>query len=204
MVRGPRRSQVMSESEWLGCSDPTILLDFLADTASDRKLQLVGSACHRRIPARDAVRWEQLRRGGKISEETGSCEVASHERKELVRTRLAAENAVAIVTCGINRKTERQAAAAAERTAQCRLLRDIFGNPFVPITIDSSWLTWSDSIVVKMAGAIYEDRGFDRMPVLADALEKAGCTDAAILDHCRGPGPHVRGCWVVDRLLGKE
>ena len=51
--------------------------------------------------------------------------------------------------------------------------------------------------------SIYDDRAFDRLPILADALEDAGCADAAILSHCRGPGEHVRGCWVVDLLLGK-
>jgi hypothetical protein len=55
-----------------------------------------------------------------------------------------------------------------------------------------------------MAEVIYADSAFDRLPVLADALEEAGCTISDILDHCRGPGPHVRGCWVVDLLLGKE
>ena len=58
--------------------------------------------------------------------------------------------------------------------------------------------------MVQIAQAIYDDRAFDRMPILADALEDAGCTDRAILDHCRSEGPHVRGCWVVDLLLGKE
>ena len=55
-----------------------------------------------------------------------------------------------------------------------------------------------------LAGAIYDERAFDRLPVLGDALEDAGCADAAILAHCRGPGEHVRGCWVVDLLLGKS
>jgi hypothetical protein len=63
---------------------------------------------------------------------------------------------------------------------------------------------WNDGAVVKLAESIYTERAFDRLPILADALEDAGCTDAAVLDHCRGPGPHVRGCWVVDLVLGKE
>jgi hypothetical protein len=58
--------------------------------------------------------------------------------------------------------------------------------------------------VQKLAKSIYDDRAFDHLPILADALEDAGCTDAAILEHCRGPGPHVRGCWVVDLILGKH
>jgi hypothetical protein len=84
------------------------------------------------------------------------------------------------------------------------LLQDIFGNPFRPITIDPSWLTWNDGTVRKIAQAIYEERAFDRMPILADALEEAGCTNADIRNHCRRSGEHVRGCWVVDLLLRKS
>jgi hypothetical protein len=58
--------------------------------------------------------------------------------------------------------------------------------------------------VVKVAQAIYDERAFDRMSILADALEEAGCTDQDILAHCRSGGDHVRGCWVVDLVLGKE
>lgn len=89
-----------------------------------------------------------------------------------------------------------------EHTAQVVLLRDLFGNPFRPVTSDPAWLTWNEATVVKLAQGIYADRAFDRLPVLADALEDAGCNNADILAHCRHPGPHVRGCWVVDLLTG--
>jgi hypothetical protein len=72
------------------------------------------------------------------------------------------------------------------------------------ITVDPTWLSWNDGVVVNLAQAVYEERAFDCLPVLADALEEAGCTDADILAHCRSVGPHVRGCWVVDLLLLKE
>lgn len=88
-------------------------------------------------------------------------------------------------------------------------LRDIFGNPFRPLTIDSAWCAWNDGTVVKLAQAIYTERelpsgylSVGRLAILADALEDAGCTNNEILAHCRGPGPHVQGCWVVDLLLG--
>jgi hypothetical protein len=80
------------------------------------------------------------------------------------------------------------------------LLRDIFGNPFRPVTLDRARLT---SAVLTLAHGIYADRAFDRLPILADALQDAGCDRADVLDHCRGPGPHARGCWVVDQILGK-
>jgi hypothetical protein len=81
------------------------------------------------------------------------------------------------------------------------LLRDIFGNPFRPVTIARSCRT---PTVVALAKAIYADRAFDRLPILADALEEAGCDDTEVLAHCRGDGPHVRGCFVVDLLLDKR
>jgi hypothetical protein len=110
---------------------------------------------------------------------------------------------------------ETEAANAAgilsEQARQCRVLRCIIGNPFRPVTINPAWLAWNDGTVVKLAEAIYQERElpsghFDgtRLGVLADALEEAGCTNTDILDHCRQQEEHVRGCWVVDALLGKE
>ncbi len=95
---------------------------------------------------------------------------------------------------------EREAAVATEVAAQAGFLRDLFGNPFRPVAFDPSWLTPK---VRQLAEGIYKGRAFDKMPDLADALEKAGCQNADTLAHCRGPGPHVRGCWVVDRILEK-
>jgi hypothetical protein len=84
------------------------------------------------------------------------------------------------------------------------LLRDIFANPFNSVTINPSLLTWQDSLLVSMAQRMYDSRDFADMPVLADMLEDAGCQDQDILGHCRSGGEHVRGCWVVDALLGKS
>lgn len=82
------------------------------------------------------------------------------------------------------------------------ILRDVFGNPFRPVTWDPGWRT---SDAVALARGIYQDRAFDRMPILADALQDAGCDDEQVLIHCRDPEQvHVRGCWVVDLVLGKS
>ena len=80
------------------------------------------------------------------------------------------------------------------------LLRDIFGNPFRPVPFDSLWRT---SDAAELARQMYENRDFTGMPVLADALQEAGCGNDDILNHCSGAGQHVRGCWVVDLVLGK-
>jgi len=80
-------------------------------------------------------------------------------------------------------------------------LRDIFGNPFRPVAFAPEWRT---DTVVALARQMYDAREFGAMPILADALQDAGCEEGQILEHCRGTGPHVRGCWVVDFVLGKE
>jgi hypothetical protein len=97
----------------------------------------------------------------------------------------------------------------AEWCLQTRLLREIFGNPFRPVPLDPHWLTWGGGTIPKLARDVYEDRRLpegtldrDRLAVLADALEEAGCTEADLLGHLRGPDPHVRGCWAVDLFLG--
>ena len=87
-----------------------------------------------------------------------------------------------------------------EGRSQAALLRDIFGNPFRPVAFSPSWRT---DTAISLARQMYDSRDFGAMPILADALQDAGCDNDDILDHCRGDGPHVRGCWVIDLLLGK-
>jgi hypothetical protein len=100
-------------------------------------------------------------------------------------------------------KAER-ASFEAERAAQSCVLRDIVGNPFHPVAVEDSWLRWHNGTVPKLAQAMYERRVFDRVPTLADALEKAGCAQSDILEHCRSRSEHMRGCWVVDLVLGRD
>jgi len=82
------------------------------------------------------------------------------------------------------------------------VVRCIFGNPFAPVLIDEAWLSAGGGAAKQVARDIHETRAFDRMPILADALEDAGCADRAILKHCRDGRPHARGCHVLDALLG--
>ncbi len=98
-----------------------------------------------------------------------------------------------------------KAARAAAEAEVCRLLREFFGNPFRPApAIDPSWLAWNGRLVSRLAHDAYDRRRFEELPVLADALEEAGCDEADLLGHLRGPGPHARGCWALDLLLGKS
>lgn len=90
--------------------------------------------------------------------------------------------------------------ATAAQIAQCNLLRDIFGNPFLLVLFSAVWRT---DTAVSLARQMYESREFIAMPILADSLQDAGCDSDDILSHCREPGEHVRGCWVVDLVLAK-
>ncbi len=95
--------------------------------------------------------------------------------------------------------------------SQIQTLYCIFGNPFRRVTINPAWLTWNNATIPKLAHAAYNDRQLPSghldtalLAILADALEEAGCNNTDILDHLRGLGPHVRGCWTVDLILAKE
>jgi hypothetical protein len=109
-------------------------------------------------------------------------------------------------------EAERAAIETAARNSHCDFVRDLLGNPFrAPAGVDPAWLEWNAGTVRHLAEAAYENRSLPggtldnaRLAVLADALEEAGCGDVELLGHLRGPGPHVRGCWAVDGLLGKS
>src|SRR5262249_38372457 len=93
-----------------------------------------------------------------------------------------------------------EAEGARQQAALCELLRDAFGDPFRPAAFDTRWRT---PAVLSLAQAVYEGRSFRDLPVLADALEDAGCDSADFLTHFRGGGPHARGCWALDLVLGR-
>jgi hypothetical protein len=95
------------------------------------------------------------------------------------------------------------AALVDARKEQCVLLREFLGPPR-SVAAHPAWLAWNGGTVRVLAESILHDQAFERMPLLGDALEDAGCADAAVLDHCRGTGPHTRWCWVITMLTGKE
>jgi hypothetical protein len=105
---------------------------------------------------------------------------------------------------GADQMSAWDAARARGTHEQARSLREILGNPFRPSLERSGWLDWRGGLIRSMAGQIYESGDFHELPVLADALEDAGCMDRDVLSHCRNGGDHLRGCWALDLLLGKE
>jgi hypothetical protein len=212
----------MTEEEWLAVSRPVKLLGSIRDRWTDRKLRLFACACFRRVwdllpdPAnRDLVAAVEDRPDGTRADPVLWAAIEASSRREREWTDdpgyLAVkylgrsyykvrplESAVAAAVM-VGQRVREAGDAAAEWAAQAGLVRDLFGNPFRPVAFDPRWRS---ADVVGLATGIYEDRAFDRLPLLGDALMDAGCAEEAILTHCRSEGPHVRGCWLVDLVLG--
>ena len=218
----------MTESEWLACTSPDVMLESLRGRASDRKLRLF--ACHscRRIwhllkdeRSRKAVEATELFAEGLTS--MGELQAAAAAAREVVAATkepvawaaavaaweaAAAKEAVwaAAVTAAATAEVTRAAYGgdAHEEVFQCATIRDVFGNPFRPYHLAGSWLRWNGGAVVKAAEVIYRERQFNDLPRVGELLELAGCPDGPILKHCHEPDGHARGCWVVDAILGKK
>jgi hypothetical protein len=222
----------MTEAEWLACTNPFPMLDFLAGKSSDRKLRLFAVACCRRIwplmidqRSRRAVEAaEDFADGLATVSELKVARRAAYEVGEVASgaTLLAGYAAYyaahshdnssiggAWYASGQCRNVDGDATASDQDNAS--LLCDLFGPlPFRSVGPEPAWLAWRDATIPGLAQAIYEDRELpsghldkSRLAILGDALEDAGCIDPDILAHCRQPGIHVRGCWVVDLILGK-
>jgi hypothetical protein len=217
----------MTEREWLGCADPMPMLGFLRGNASARKLRLFACACCRHVWdrlltdwARDAVEASERFADGvtewyeveQMRPPLPPGELIRPYRQqqpgEKIGTRLTGSLGYSH-TWEVAREVAWEASGLGfrkrERQFQATLLRCIVGNPFrPPPVIDSSWLSWNDGTVPRLAQAIYDERGFDHLPILADALEEAGCNNTDMLEHCRSEEAHNRGCWPLDLILGKE
>jgi hypothetical protein len=219
----------MNEEEWLTCIEPSPMLGYLRGKVSYRKLRLFAVACCRRIwrfltdaRSRKAVEVAEAYADGLADRErlVAARDEAREVQKNLIspsqtpiqRAASAAFSATRDTGSSAANNTPYEAARAlsfedhnhcdeGELCQQTRLLRCIFGNPFRPVSLDPAWLKPN---VVALAQAIYDNRAFDRMPILGDALEGAGCENQDILPHCRAQTEHVRGCWVVDAILGRS
>jgi hypothetical protein len=218
-------AMAMTEQEWLACSDSDAMMDFLRGSPSigvtPRKLRLfMLAAAYYFDEASRAPHWQPVH----LAAEQFADKKASWE--DLWRTYHAAASRRAgtmptltlvgeIVQDWLHNSSDvrmriphfhgfsnllyRGIVSAVPLAGS--LVREIFPNPFRPVTLNPAWQT---SNVTALAQAIYDERAFERLPILADALEDAGCDNADILNHCRQPGEHVRGCWVVDLVLCKE
>jgi hypothetical protein len=203
---------------------PGVLVPSRKKSKLDRKLRLFACACCRRIwsliadeDGRKAVDVAEQFADGKATgkllrlanqaavrcsledEEINSLEEYLADRALLAVLNASGQpfNPLYAAECAAE-TTEKE---SAEKEAQCILLRDVVGNPFRATPLKKA--AWGRT-VAAIASAIYEERTFSELPILADALEDAGCDNADILDHLRGPGPHVPGCWALDLIRGAK
>ncbi|WP_238602803.1 hypothetical protein [Fimbriiglobus ruber] len=210
----------MTEEEWLAGEKPSPMLEFLRGKEGGRKFRLFACACTRRIwqlvihegsqlgvtaaeryvDGEDVGGFAKARKSASLGGKKGlggpifrAAALSAYACTDSSPLASAIESSRRTATATRNRKKEYR--------VQVALLYCIFGNPFRPVSFDPSWLT---STVTTLAQQMYDSRDFSAMPILADALQDANCCDDQVLSHCRGPGPHVRGCWCVDGCLGKN
>lgn len=216
----------MDEEQWLTSTDPDPMLELVQGLVSQRASRLFACACCRSIWAyltdersRRAVEVAEQFADGIVDQERLAAAEADAEAAIRVGEPLDYAKRAASCTCAGSEEESGQIADLAakwvertvkekgapfagdiERVFQCELLRCIFGNPYRPLILAPSLLSES---VTKLASAIYNERAWDRMGVLADALEECGVAAEAVA-HCRLDTLHARGCFVVDAILGKE
>jgi hypothetical protein len=222
----------MTEAKWLAATRPYDLI-YHPKCRSERKRRLFACACARRVlhflpDARFAevvigceeyadgrTDWKAvlaLRKvvrtaagdlqaaGGLEHQHHAAHAVGALTAKEFMHFKMASETAGHAV--GAFSRPAFMEGCAAEAAEQLLLARDIFSNPFRPITFIESWRT---DTAIALARTMYDSREFSAMPILADALQDAGCDNEDVLNHCRDPRQiHIRGCWVVDLVLGKS
>jgi hypothetical protein len=224
----------MTETQWLAATEPEGMLWSLRDRESARKLRLFGVACCRRIwptlddpRSRKAVEVAERFADGLVSlkkletAHAAAVEVAAgldplgsrwapsgrHRFHPAVLAANLAQTSVdvpRILRVALDARLAASDGGRKEGQAQADLLREVFGNPFRRVAVRPAWRRWADGTVPRVAAGLYQEGAFHRLAILADALEDAGCTEARLLAHLRGPGPHVRGCWALDLILEKE
>jgi hypothetical protein len=216
----------VTEAQWRRCADPVPMFPVLSGLTTGRKLRLFAAACCRRIAhvlpderilrALDAA--ERLADGTIDPSEWADAEARAKEVRRGIHPLLDAQQWNAVVASVIavshascpdhelqlaaNTSAAARRAVQAEPATHAHLVREVFGDPVRPVKFSSAWRT---STVVALAAQMYERREFSAMPILADALQDAGCESVKILNHCRDTNQvHVLGCWVVDLVLGKQ
>jgi hypothetical protein len=220
------READMNEAEWLATTDIIGLLSHAyADQRSIRKWRMFSIACchaawphlsewaRRSLAVLEDVAGGQLPDIARAERSRAAPQPQSYADRAVWKAIRAGKEARAYARYDIPRHVLSAAGPhdgdpSRERVRQilADAARDIFGNPWrpPPPTFDPAWRAWNDSAPLKLAQGIDEDRLCDRLPVLADALEEAGCADTDLLSHLRSGGPHFRGCWALDLVLGKQ
>ncbi len=207
----------MSADEWRVETNPFRMLNYLRGIYNDRKLWLYSAACWERA----SEAYPQAQRVASLLEqhvEGFATRVASlleqhvegFATSEQVRAGLRLAGVRGLINDGwdsawcASRRLLADSQAGDTSVVPVDLLREFFGNPLQPIDMDPLWLSWNNATVVQIAQRIYDEKAFGQLPILGDALQEAGCEHEDIVSHCYADTPHVRGCWVVDLMLGQH
>jgi len=217
MTEEPR---LETAEDWETSNSLYALLSWGFQSEGQRKHQLLGSAVMRRVAMRTSLSMFDfiLDYGDEfVDGRSVRADYLKHLRtirrirygtrfKNIMDLAIAAEKLLESPEATLEYVAE--IATPEEMMECCEMIRDVFPNPFHSFSFDRrqfiSWLKWNDSTVSKMAHAIYDSKQCLDLPVLADALEEAGCVDPLILEHCRADTTHIRGCWVVDLMTGRD
>lgn len=220
MTHLPHTGPILCEEHWLAAANPEEMAAFLGEVGSRRRWQLFACACcYRILPlllderSRAAVsladrQAEGLATPDEVADALQDAQAVvtgiwqpGHD-PALASAAFAAGYALSSPRRAFVHAARAAREEPAERLAQCRLLRELFGNPFRPFFLEPEWRT---PAVLAIASHVYQHEAFAELPVLADALEDSGCLDEQLLDHCRTtPAGHIRGCWAVDAVLAKD
>jgi hypothetical protein len=215
-----QHGSIVTESDWLSCTAPWKMVHYTRKRSSDRKRRLVLCACCRRLWRSRTVPWmtEPCRRAIEVAERFADGLAGPDELAEACRAADSARGGNG--ARGIDVDARRMTADACRPTVEAApalsgeqdwvigLMRDVFGNPFRLVAVEPGWRTQT---VLALAQAASEVRVLPeglldtaRLVILADALEEAGCDNSDLLLHLRSPGQHVRGCWGLDLILGRD
>jgi hypothetical protein len=195
-----RLFRVTDEHTWLACRVPRHLLRYLKDRTTDRKLRLWACAAtaHRYAQSDGVLAVVAL-------VEAWADGAYPSELQSRARDGICSPSAWEAAYEGTLRSLEKLPSSDRKNQYtefQRAAVHEIFGNPFRPVAVEPAWRTTD---VMLLARAIYAEKAFDRMPILGDALQEAGCENSAVLEHCRDTRlVHLRGCWLVDLLLGNR
>lgn len=218
-------ADAMTEVEW-DAAEHTYDMIYHRRCRDDRKRRLLASACVRRFLGADvdsrliqAVEFAEAWADGSFDRDQwlatrrGLRTFQKQKSDELTIEAVQISRKIRACLCLLQRefmsyKTAIEDSGYGQRDTetpeQCRLAREIFFNPFRQLVFDESWMSWNDGLIKRMAHTIYDEQRYDELSVLGDALEEAGCEESLILNHCRQVDEHIRGCWLIDFLTGRD